>query len=224
MVQLLETLPTWVGAILSVYLWSLIWKENRLFRIAEYVLVGAAAGNLFVMGFGYINAKAVLVSKGAIVNLIPILLGVLLFASFSKGYYWLSRYSVALMIGAGTGLTVRLTGKAQVLDQIVPTLTIMAKEPFDIFNNILVFIAVFTSISYFVFTREQTGFLGVSAKVGRYAMYIAFGASYGGTVMTRLGNFIPQVQTMLLPENILITGLATLSVAALIAYRFIKEK
>lgn len=207
-----------------VFLYTFLFRESRFYRIAEHIYIGASAGHVFVMGLTFIFLGLISrISKGDMLYVVPLIAGILMFSTFSKRRYWLSRYAVAVLVGSGTGLALRGTPAAQILAQLDPTVAIIGKDTSTTLNNIVVLIAVVTAITYFIFTREQKGLLRVSSKLGRYFMLVAFGASYGGTVMTRLAVFIPQMQYLLSPEVAVTTAVASIVAVVALSYSSYKK-
>ena len=49
---------------------------------------------------------------------------------------------------------------------------------------------VLTTLTYFFFSKPHTGFIGVTARTGIFFLMVAFGASFGYTVMARVSLFI----------------------------------
>jgi len=60
--------------------------------------------------------------------------------------------------------------------------------------TILILIGVISTLIYFYFSKEHTGVLGVTAKVGIWFIMISFGAHFGYTVMGRVSLLIGRVQ------------------------------
>ena len=60
--------------------------------------------------------------------------------------------------------------------------------------TILILIGVISTLIYFYFSKEHTGALGVTAKVGIWFIMISFGAHFGYTVMGRVSLLIGRVQ------------------------------
>ena len=79
-------------------------------------------------------------------------------------------------------------------------------------------------ISYFIFTKEQKGLLGPPAKLARWFILAALGASFGGNVMGRLATLVPRMQSILEPDSRLATLVATILVVVVLGYRFMKRK
>ncbi|MCH7760940.1 hypothetical protein IIA15_06000, partial [candidate division TA06 bacterium] len=82
--------------------------------------------------------------------------------------------------------------------------------PLNSINNVLLIIGVLTGLVYFFFSKEHKGVFGVTAKVGIYFLMVAFGASFGYTVMARISLLIGRMQFLLfewLPTIPLFRGL-----------------
>lgn len=58
----------------------------------------------------------------------------------------------------------------------------------------LILLGVISTLIYFYFSKEHTGALGVTARVGIWFIMIAFGAHFGYTVMGRVSLLIGRVQ------------------------------
>ncbi len=65
------------------------------------------------------------------------------------------------------------------------------------FLTIIVLIGVISTLIYFYFSKEHTGALGATAKVGIWFIMIAFGAHFGYTVMGRVSLLIGRVQFLM---------------------------
>ena len=64
-------------------------------------------------------------------------------------------------------------------------------------SNLLIIVGVIATLIYFYFSKEHKGILGIGAKVGIWFMMIAFGASFGYTVMARISLLIGRVYFLL---------------------------
>jgi hypothetical protein len=51
---------------------------------------------------------------------------------------------------------------------------------------VVLLVGVLATLTYFFFSREHKGPLGVTSKIGIYFLMTAFGASFGYTVMARI--------------------------------------
>ena len=124
--------------------------------------------------------------------LIPTILGVLMLTRFSRRYAWLSRISFAFFVGFGAGLTIPRYISSFVLQQIEPTLQPLSLS-MDGFDVLVVLVGVVSVLVYFLFSVEHTGVVGGVSKIGIYFLMVAFGASFGYTIMARLSLLIGRV-------------------------------
>ena len=186
---------TLIAAILTLFIFSFLYKDNPFYKFAEYLLVGISVGYFIV-----ISIKTTVVPKlifplfrqGDLLYLIPGILGFFMFLRFFSRLAWLSRISMALIIGAGAGVSIPAMMQAQIYTQMKASMGSYASV-----NNIIVALAVITTLSYFFFSREHKGALGTSAKIGVFFMMLFFGATFGYTVMSRVTLLIGRAQFLL---------------------------
>jgi hypothetical protein len=129
---------------------------------------------------------------------VPALLGVLLFTRMVSKIEWVSRWSLAMIIGVYAGL--KTTGFAQgdLVAQAQGSLqSLWTGELWAGVNAILFTIGLIASLLYFFYSREHKGALGVAARTGIVFLMVSFGAGYGYTVMSRLSLLIGRFQFLL---------------------------
>ncbi|QOR34803.1 hypothetical protein IMX26_15280 [Clostridium sp. 'deep sea'] len=187
-------LGTWLAAIGTLGLMSFTIKENPFYRFVEHVYVGIGAAHSLVMGWESLKTTAFTpIATGNYLKLIPVIIGLLLYTRFAKGAIWMSRYPLAILVGIGTGLTIKGTIGAQIINQIQATIL-----PLNSINNVIIVFGVITVLMFFYFTRKNDNkIFNASSKVGRYVMMIAFGALFGNAVMGRMSLMIGRVQFLL---------------------------
>jgi len=186
---------TLIAAILTLFIFSFLYRDNPFYKFAEYLLVGISVGYLIV-----ISIKTIVLPKlyypifrqGDLLYLIPGILGIFMFLRFFPKLSWLSRISMALIIGAGAGVSIPAVLQAQIYTQMKASM-----GSYTSVNNIIVTLAVITTLSYFFFSREHKGVLGFSAKIGIFFMMVFFGATFGYTVMSRVTLLIGRAQFLL---------------------------
>jgi hypothetical protein len=192
----------WLSAFLVLSLFSFLYKDNPFYKMAEHIFAGLSAG--YYVGLIW---QAVIIQQ--LVNpmfdqghwwlVFPGILGALMFARFFSKWSWISRISLAFVIGntAGVFLISQLHGF--VLPQVVSTM--ISLNPAQGFaatlSALVIVIGVISTLIYFYFSKEHTGILGGTAKVGIWFIMISFGAHFGYTVMGRISLLIGQVQFLL---------------------------
>lgn len=189
----------WVSAILTIAVLTFIYRENPLSRIAEHALIAVTVGNIFVQAAKY--AIGTLGSGDYFFLLLSFTLGALLYTAFSKKYSHLARWPTALLIGVGVGISLRATPDVQIIRQITATAVplINTADFLATVNNILIFVIVTTVLLYFSYTQkfELKGRLSRVGDFARLAMMAAFGATFGGTVATRIAFLVSRLQFLL---------------------------
>jgi hypothetical protein len=183
---------TSLGAVLILaYLSMIFWKENVFSRWAEYSVVGIGIAYALVtttwQGLTWIVEP---LQAGEWSVIIPIILGLLAYAQFTRKWRWLMRWPLALM--GGIGITVVLVGlpDASFIGQFRGlAMPLTTGSAVDAINGVIALIGVVTTLSYFTFTKEHTGVIGVSSKIGRYFIMAAMGAGFGMAFISQ-GTFL----------------------------------
>lgn len=206
---LTPTVGTWLAAIFTLFIFSILYKENPFYRIAEHVFVAVTAAHSIVVAY---NAQikttftVEIAKNGQYWLLIPIAIGLMVYLRVYKPLAWLSRIPIALWMGYGAGmaLTVRtvVPFTEQVMKTMLPLVVFNKTGGFDLmqsFNNTFFVFGAVGVLTYFFFTKEQKGVLKVSATFGRWVMMIGFGAAFGNTVMSRVSLFLGRMQFLMGP-------------------------
>jgi hypothetical protein len=184
-----------IAAIFTLAIFSFLYKENPFYRAAEHILVGVSVGYYLV-----ILVEETIWSKVAkplfydqtLIVIIPAVLGLMMFFRLSKKRTYLTRVPLALLIGAGAGVSIPAMLWARILKQMSASM-----QPLFTVSGIVILVGVITTIIYFYFSREQKGWFGVTAKVGTYFLMIFFGATFGYTVMSRVTLLIGRMEFLL---------------------------
>jgi len=201
------------GVFLSLACYTYVYKESGFWTIAEHTFVGLSVGYGLVLAIQNIYTTALIpISAGANYPLIgSLILGFMLFSQYSKKYMWMSRWGMAVLIGIGTGVAMRTVIQAQITEQLLATfLPLVAKDPLQTLNNILIVVMVCATLFYFTFTRGKGKIAGQVRLLGRYTLMATLGATFGATVLTRMTLFTgvwtflwgPEARFYLIPVGI----------------------
>jgi hypothetical protein len=201
----------WTAVFFTLGIYSILYRENPWYRIAESCYLGTAVGYAVGQDLKYIRdqwggqwgSSSGMILLFAIVSLF----GILWYARFNKEIFYLYRWPLAIVVGTGIGMALRTVIFSQFLEQIIS----QANTPFFVsgdmvttINNILIQIMVPSVLLYFWFTGEirESAPMKVVEKVARYTMMAGFGSAYGYTVLTRYSLFIGRAQFLLgIPPN-----------------------
>ncbi|MGH8003747.1 MAG: hypothetical protein ACRECJ_03365 [Limisphaerales bacterium] len=185
------TAGTVVAAILTLAIFSFLYRENPFFRFAEHLLVGLSAGYFTVISVQGTLVPKVLepIKAGDFWVVIPFILIILILGRLTEKTRPASRIPLALVIGAGAGVAVPALLQARILVQVGATM-----KPLNSTANVLILTGVITTLIYFYFSREHKGWWGRLAAVGTWYLMIFFGATFGNTVMSRISLLIGRLE------------------------------
>ncbi|MBC8451054.1 hypothetical protein H8D73_02460 [bacterium] len=198
---------TTIGAILTLCVYSFLYKDNPFYKFAEHLVVGISAGYyLVIYYFNFIQPNVVapvfqlrigdemigLGSSAWWLALIPGLLGLLLYTRFFPKVGWVGRWSLGIYVGGYAGLGLSPIMQARVIDQIGANAL-----PLTSVTNVFLVVGLLGTLTYFFFSMKHKGIIGVMARVGIVFLMVGFGASFGYTVMSRVSLLIGRVSFLL---------------------------
>jgi hypothetical protein len=215
----METLQLWIAALLTLMIFSFLYRDNAFYKFAEHLFVGVSAAYWMVQGFWneivpnllaklFPNQMANIIeaARGSHVEshyAIAGILGIILLTRLIPPIAWLSRWAMAFIIGytAGTNLTRYLSSDFITQVQATmsrPLITGAGTNWFDTlmlnFSNLVIVGGVLCGLIYFFFSKEHTGVFGKMSRVGIWVLMVAFGASFGYTVMARISLLIGRIE------------------------------
>jgi hypothetical protein len=197
----------WVAAILTICIYSFLYKDNPLYKFAESLFVGVGAAYwLALLYHETIVPKLIqplfMPADGASIawlRVFPGVLAVFMLLRFYPKLSWLSRWSLGFIVGMYSAVNITGFAQGDFVAQIYATMTtpLDSGGALSIVLNVASIIGVFAVLTYFFFSKEHTGALGGVAKLGIWFLMVAFGASFGYTVMARVSLLIGRMQFLL---------------------------
>lgn len=199
MVNVIELIGVWTAAFLTLMILSFLYKENPFYRLTEYVFVGLSSGYSFAAVLRlFVNQTLVPISQGQFDFIVPLILGSLFYAQFTKKYSMLYRIPLSLAIGYGLGITIWSVLDAYFLKQLRATmLPLYTGDILSTIDNLVIVVGTVLSISYFILYREQKGVYGRFTRLGKYFVLATLGAVFGTTVLGRMALIIQRIQFLL---------------------------
>ena len=191
----------WVGWALMLLIYSYpLYKENPLYRFAEHLFVGTALAIAVMTAIQTTNRIAITpLIQGNLIYVIPILLGLMMYTILTSEYRWLSRYPIAVLVGATFGLGMRGVIIPNILVQTINTITPPrgGSPPIEWFNFVYIAIGTFCAVMYFMLTFEHKGAAMVPTRLGRWVIMLGLGAYFGNTVLFRMAMLSGRAQFFL---------------------------
>jgi hypothetical protein len=201
-----EVIGVWIGAILTLGIFSFLYKDNPFYKFSEALFIGISAGYWFVVTFWqYFIPKFwdnlalsfnELVTHGRIdyhwIYLIGGFFGVLMILRLVPKIGWLSRWSLAFIVGTTAGLQFTRYLESNGIRQVVGTIQplVVGGNIGTSIGNIVIVAGTFCGLIYFFFSKEHKGAFGGAARTGVWFLMITFGALFGYTVMSRMSLLI----------------------------------
>lgn len=192
----------WVGALLTLAIFSFLFGDNPLYKVAEHVYVGISVGYMITVYYwNFFKPDLIdpLFRSGQFLLLIPALLGICYFAVFVQKLAWVVRIPMGFVLGWGAGVAIPAMLQSYIIRQIQGSLLTseMLASWDTIVWGLVSFLGVVTTVVYFFFSREQKGAYKVAANIGIIYIMVGFGASFGYTVMARVSLLIGRLQFLL---------------------------
>ncbi|MCK4416835.1 MAG: hypothetical protein KAV99_01550 [Candidatus Latescibacteria bacterium] len=184
----------WIAAALTLFIFSFLYKDNPFYKLAEHIFVGVSAGYWVVYEVRNVVIPNMIepVSQGRYIYIVSGIMGLMMLTRVLPKIGWLSRWAIAFTVGMTSGYFLVTYLQSHALEQVRATLL-----PLNSPNNILIIVGVLTALIYFFFSKEHKGVFGKTAKVGIWFLMIAFGASFGYTVMARVSLLIGRMHFLL---------------------------
>ncbi len=221
-------LTTWVGALLTLAIFSFLYKDNPFYKFAEHLFVGISAAYWMAIGIWttlvpnmlcrlwpeMVNSMAgsdCLCPPASQVSgyerwiyIIPLVLGILLLMRLSPKGGWISRWSLAFIVGITAGLNLVRYIQSDFIAQLRATMmtllpgwtgfgdffsnfSLAADGQFvAMFSSWVIFFGTFCGLIYFYFSKEHKGWFGHASRFGIWVLMVTFGAGFGYTVMARI--------------------------------------
>ncbi len=183
-----DVIGLWTGWVLMLMIYSYpLYKENPVYRFAEHLYIAVMLAVSLTVNFSNVMRMCITpMMQGDITMIVPLVMGLMIYAMLIPEYRWVSRYPIALLVGAGFGLGIRGSIGPNIQDAIVSTIT----RPTDggamaWINFLYIAVGLICSVLYFLLTYEHSGALQAPTRIGRLFIMVALGAYFGNTVLFR---------------------------------------
>ncbi|MCK4679782.1 hypothetical protein KAT82_01545 [bacterium] len=194
---------TWLAGFLTLAIFSFLYKDNPVYKLAEHIYVGVSAG-YWLIYVAFFDVYPMLIQGfqnetglEKWILLVPGALGLIMLSRWFPKTAWLSRWPIAFTVGIGAGLGITANIQGYVMPQMQATLLPVTGWNIVSLNNVILTVGVITTILYFYFSKPHKGALGWMARVGIVFIMVSFGASFGYTLMARISLLIGRLYFLL---------------------------
>jgi len=96
---------TWVAALLTLCVFSFLYRDNPFYRFAEHLFVGSSAGYLLAVSYQNVLKPNVIekIGHGQILPFIPLVLGIMILGRMWERTSGIARWSLAFYVGSTPG-------------------------------------------------------------------------------------------------------------------------
>jgi len=205
----MDLFGVWLSAFFTLAIFSFLYRDNPVYKLAEHIFVGVSTGYLVLVAL--LQALRRDVYEPLFVNpqkeyivIIPAILGIIMFARFSRRIAWVSRISIALIVGITAGIAIPANVHGFLLRHTYATLEPLrmtgplgAGSVWNLVSAVLVLVGVITVLMYFFFSVPHRGAMKVVARTGVVFLMLFFGAAFGYTIMGRVSLLIGRMRFLL---------------------------
>lgn len=190
----------WVGALCTFAIYTVLYKENKFYRLFEHIFIGLGAGyGVYVTWTNILYPKwwKPMVEGHQWWWVYAAVIGSMFYFMYSKKHAWISRVVFGLFMGFAAGGIFREFYETY-FPQIGSSMKAFNGGAAHVASVIVFYVILFGAMSYFFFSFEHKHpAVTASAKAGRWFLMIGFGAMFGSTVMGRMTLFIGRLNFLL---------------------------
>jgi hypothetical protein len=201
-----DAIGVWVGAILTLVVFSYLLGDTPLFRLAQAIFVGVAIGYaitaaVYLILIPKLFDPLILDPVAHSYLIVPLVLGVLLLFKVRTAWSPLGNLSVAFLFGVGSALALGGALDGTLLPQLAATLV-----PLDSLENVLLVVGTLGALLSFRFVQPTTTRLGARAvealgrgwgTLGRWFVWMALGALFANIAVSRITILVNRVYFLL---------------------------
>jgi hypothetical protein len=190
----------WCGALCTFAIYSILYKENRFYRLFEHIFIGLYAGyGVYITWHEILYPKwwKPMVEQGQWWWAFGGVVGSMFYFMYSSKHAWISRVIFSLFMGFAAGGIFREFYEG-VFPQIGSSFKPFTGGAAHIASVVVFYVILLAAMSYFFFSFEHKHpAVTATAKAGRWFLMIGFGAMFGATVMGRMTLFIGRLNYLI---------------------------
>ena len=186
----------WISAFLTLCSFSLLYKDNKFFRLAEYTFTSVVIGHAVVVGIQTMNSRFYpLITGKNYLLIISLVLGIMALFVAWRRYAWIASIPFAVIVGIGTGLSIRAAITTDIIGSIRAVISetgkIFVGAPQDQLGYLIRVTFTLGAMFYFLFTLfvsgPGSGAISYLRTFGKYVLLIYLGLTLGNSAMQYSG-------------------------------------
>lgn len=183
----------WIAAILTLGVFSFLYKDNVIFTVCEHLVVGLSAGYMFCIYWKnvfYPELIEPLVQHGFGKDAhlwVPVGICFLWSCKYLEKTRDMYRLALAFWLSIDLGLSIPTHMDAGILAQIAGCVTVpLNGTVIEIIGNMVLILGTSAALFYFFFSKEHEGLLKGVSTMGVWILMLGFGASFSYVILSRI--------------------------------------
>jgi hypothetical protein len=211
-----DLVGTIIAFIFTLMVFSYVFGDNALFRVALHIFIGVAAGYAAVVAFYNVIWPQMLIpiifgsQSERLFVLFPLVLGGLLLFKVSSRFNSLGNPAVAYLVGVGVATVIGGAVLGTVFPQILATINLFDRQApggadntlWQFIQGSIIMVGTISTLAYFHFgvrpVNEQTSkrpkWMEVFALIGQVFIAITLGALFAGVYAASLTALIERLK------------------------------
>jgi hypothetical protein len=199
--NILDLVGTLLGFVLTIFIFSYIWGDNLLFRIATHLFVGVAAGYVTIVVIHNIVLPHMILPfigdnrNEEIFAILFLVLGALTLTKISPKLNKLGNPAIAYLVGVGAAAAIGGAVVGTIFPQTSASTRVFAENE-NILNAGVIFVGTLTTLMYFQFGMRRKDeqdedvqrpiWLEMISKIGQFFIAVTFGALFSGVYLAAI--------------------------------------
>lgn len=198
-----------ITAGLILLIWSSLYRHTIWFKIGEHIAIGCLFGYILNVQLRALWTRTFIPAFAGDVNMILVMfVGAMIWLRLVPSLAWLSRIPIAILTGISMSIGIKGSIYPQIVKQAIIKSWNVPGDAFASFNNILTGVFAFTTIIYFIYTRENKGVQGALTRVGRIGLMFLFGTVIGTQLMSNTAFAIGLIPSLTSGYGVYVVGVA----------------
>ena len=197
--SVIDLIGTLVGFTLTIFIFSYIWGDNALFRIATHLFIGVAAGYVCIVTINNVILPQLIFpllseNRGEmLITLVFLVFGALLLTKMSPRLAHLGNPAVAFLVGIGAAVAIGGVVMGTVFPQTAASMDVLNTNQ-SIVNGVVILLGTLATLIYFHFgtrrkserSNQRAIWMEGLSYIGQTFIAITFGALFTGVYIAAL--------------------------------------
>jgi hypothetical protein len=181
--EMIDTAGSLVFAAVIFMIWTVLYKENPLYKIISNISVGLALAFWLKGGLDSIAKDVVspAIFQANVARMVVLALGLMMFFRYYKQFSFISKWPIAILSGVGTAIAVKGAIPSMILSQIKSG-NFAGPDLYTNLMNIVLWVGIISTLVYFIFSFQRGRVIGTISRIGQVYMMISFGVVFGQSI------------------------------------------